>query len=92
MIIKLNRGMGKSSNKYKILCEVSIKEIGFGKNYLEKERMNTGELLRRTALKKKKKERKGKERIMKYKLLLVEWETFLLKERQLEIEESRENH
>ena len=29
---------------------------------------------------------------MKYKLLLVEWETFLLKERQLEIEESRENH
>ena len=29
--------MGKSSNKYKILCEVSIKEIGFGKNYLEKE-------------------------------------------------------
>ena len=62
MIIKLNRGMGKSSNKYKILCEVSIKEIGFGKNYLEKERMNTGELLGRTALKKKRKkekERKG---------------------------------
>ena len=55
--------MGKSSNKYKILCEVSIKEIGFGKNYLEKERMNTGELLRTTALKKKKerKKRKGKD-------------------------------
>ena len=52
--------MGKSSNKYKILCEVSIKEIGFGKNYLEKERMNTGELLRTTSLKKKKERKKRK--------------------------------
>ena len=39
MIIKLNGGIRKNSKKYKILCEVSIKELGVGKKYLEKERI-----------------------------------------------------
>ena len=38
MIIKLN-GIRKSSKKYKILCAVSIRELGIGKKYLEKERI-----------------------------------------------------